>query len=1568
MTPGDAATGLLRRSGRARRRAWAQAGRAHIEVRAVHRSGAEARRVRAAVEGALRATPGVRWAEVNAVVGRVAVSFDGDAVDLEDLVGVIEAVEEAHQVHRERFPLERPEHPGDVEPIVRALVAGGADVVGLGLGLFGRVLRSSPVPIELAGLVGILEAEPRVRRLLETHVGTPATDVGLALANAVAQGLAQGPVGLLVDICHRATVAAEVHARRRSWEARHDELCPPPGVGGVPMDAPVRLPRSRPRPNGPVDTYADRAAMASFAGFAAALAATRDPRRAAAAMLAGVPKAARLGREGFAAQLGRALAGRGVMVIDRTALRRLDAVDCLCLEAELLVTPRRVLERVTILSGDDHREIERRIRSLYDPAQPLAVHRRGQWVLGPVDGLPLGSPAGTDPSKDHPGRRPKQADREEPHPTTEVAQLAARRLRRDVGGSPVLGLSRNGRLVAVSTAVVELDPLATTIVEMARGHDLMVAIAGSDLALVSRLGADLLVDGGAGLPGSVRTLQEDGCSTALVARGDPEALVAADCSLEVPGSGGRATLAGHLVTARGLEDACFLVEAIGAAHESSRQAAAIALAGAGVASVLALVGPPRLAAGRAMTTVNLASLVSLANGTRAAVALTRRPARHHQPAPPWHELDEAEVLDVLETSREGLSEAQVRRRAALAAEPDDRPPLLWRSVLEELANPLTPVLAAGAAASAAVGGLADAGLVGGVAGVNALIGGFQRYQAERAIRSLARSSSNLVRVRRGGGLRTVEAGAVVPGDVVELEAGDTVPADCRILQDHQLEVDESSVTGESLPVAKSARPSFASVIAERTSMLYEGTSIAAGSVSAVVVATGADTEAGRSDLLAGDGPGPGGGVEHRLARLNALILPAVATAGGAVIAASLLRGRSLEQGIGAAVSLAVAAVPEGLPVLTTMAQLAPARRLSTRGALVRDPRAIEALGRVDVLCTDKTGTLTEGRIRLQRISDGCDDVSVRGPLKDRHRRLLAAGLRASPVAADGQRLPHATDRAVVSGVGQANVYEAEACPGWQRGAELPFEPSRGYHATLGRAGEEAWLSVKGAPETVLPRCSHWAHPDGRRPIAGATLRGLHAEIDRLARQGLRILAVAEARIDAGGGPSGGGPSGGGPSGGGPSGGGPSGGGPSGGGPSGGGPGGSGGPSADPTGAVEDDEVRDLCLLGFLLLTDPVRATAASAVQSLHRAGVEVVMVTGDHPSTAEGIAVELGILNGHRILTGAELAQLDDVGLDTVLADVSVFARVTPADKVRIVAAFQRAGRSVAMTGDGANDAPAIRMADVGVALGARSTPAARGAADLVVTDERIETILDAIVEGRAMWRSVRDALAILLGGNLGEVAFVVGSSVISGQAALSARQLLLVNLLTDVAPALAIAVRTPTDRDPEALMREGPDASLGRALERDILLRATATAGGASAAWLLARVTGTRRRASTTALVALVGAQLGQTLATGARDRLVALAGVGSAAVLLALVQTPGPSQFFGCTPLDPLALLIAGGAATGATGAAVIGQWALRRPHQGRSGRPTSTSAGVNQPVGLLVAGEPSRGEERDGEHDNP
>ncbi|HEY8945406.1 MAG TPA: cation-translocating P-type ATPase, partial [Polyangiaceae bacterium] len=462
------------------------------------------------------------------------------------------------------------------------------------------------------------------------------------------------------------------------------------------------------------------------------------------------------------------------------------------------------------------------------------------------------------------------------------------------------------------------------------------------------------------------------------------------------------------------------------------------------------------------------------------------------------------------------------------------------------------------------------------------------------------------------------------------------------------------------------------------------------------------------------------------------------------------------------------------------------------------------------------------------------------------------------------------DVALARAATEHGVQIAGDLDGWIRGVELPYGAGRGYHATLGETRDARVLSVKGAPESILRFATDWQIKGERIPIDTATAASLNQHASELGRRGYRILAVAERRV------------------------------------------------ARDAAALDPASPRDLVFLGLVGFRDPVRKTSAKAISELGSTGIETVMITGDHSSTARAVADEVGMLREREVMTGAELGELTDDELDRRIERVGVFARVTPPQKVRVVRALQRRGRVVAMVGDGANDAPAIRLSNVGIAIGERSTAAAQAAADIVLTDERIESLAHAVWEGRAMWASVRDAVSILVGGNLGEIAFTLGAGLIDGRPPLSARQLLLVNLLTDVAPAMAIALRPPELGSLSQLSQEGPERSLGQPLNRDIVTRASVTALGASSAWAVGRLLSGRERAGTIGLVALVGTQFGQTLLSGRFSKTVVATSVATSAALAAIVQTPGVSQAFGCRPLGPISWATAIGASVAATAAA--------------------------------------------------
>ncbi|WP_308014989.1 cation-translocating P-type ATPase [Nocardia coffeae] len=646
-----------------------------------------------------------------------------------------------------------------------------------------------------------------------------------------------------------------------------------------------------------------------------------------------------------------------------------------------------------------------------------------------------------------------------------------------------------------------------------------------------------------------------------------------------------------------------------------------------------------------------------------------------------------------------------------------------------------------------------------------------------------------------------------------------------------------------------------------------------------MVATGADTEAQRAATAAV--PPALSGVQAQLRQLTEHALPLTIAGGSAVTALSWLRSRRLREAIAGGVAVATAAVPEGLPLVATVAQLAAARRLTRRGVLVRASRTVEALGRVDTICFDKTGTLTHGRLELSAVADLVEQWS---PDADdpRSRYLLREAARACPDP-DGP-VVHATDRAVLDA---AREY-ASGHDAWSAVEEIPFESDRGYAATLGRSAHRMRLVVKGAPEVVLSRCTRLRRTSGHAeptdvPLTDADRRRADQVVERLADQGLRVLVVARRELRS--------------------------------------------KPDDVEGAVEQ-----LTLVGFVGLADTPRPQSRPVVDALHENDISVRIITGDHPVTAAAIARQLGI-DTETVTTGTDLDKLDENARAALIERSTVFARVGPRQKVQIVAALQQAGRVVAMAGDGGNDAAAIRTADIGIGIAARGSTAARNAADLVLTDPDPLALLAALSEGRGMWQRISDAVGVLVGGNAGEVAFTVLGTALSGRAPLGTRQFLLVNMLTDMFPAMAVALSPhgaseATAADDDSMRAEDlaseladrPPTDLGGGLLRAIAVRAGATTLGATAAWTIGRYTGTARRASTIGLVALIGTQLGQTLLAGHRSPLVWATTAASGAVLFAVVMTPGVCTYFGCRPLGPVGWTIAGTSSALATGAGAL------------------------------------------------
>ncbi|MGF7234658.1 MAG: HAD-IC family P-type ATPase [Frankia sp.] len=1446
----------LTRPSRRPRRIFSRKGRAHIELLGPARHGKDPARVHAAVTAALGDMDGVRWAKVDEGLGRVLVAFDEDSVDVDDLIEALGSVESAFEPSEPDdgavMDADVTDHPGDTDRIALEAVALGVDVVCAGIAALGRFSPLPALPRAASALVALVEHQPKVRGVLERRLGITTADLLLGGATVGVAALTQTLDVPLTNAVRHAARLAELTSARAAFLGRERELTAATGdadSGGVTLGEEARAPRPRPLPRGPVETVIERSAVGGLVVGAGTLAITRSPSRAGELILAAVPRAARFGREVFAAAAGRRLAARGVIPLDSASLRRMDRVDTVVVSAGALLTDRmRVLsaQSAEVWSRAEGMLAEDVGRRVFEPGEEVAragtsrlvaAHPRGRRAAADPDGLPL--------------------------------ELRAGRTRRSL------------------VAGVETAPLADAVLAAARGCGrLLLTRHASARDLVPF--ADRLLPHEGSLATEVRRLQAEGATVLVVADTDADALHRADVGVGLARPGAAPPWSADLLCGSDLAEVWRVLLLPPAARRSSQRGATLSVSASALSGLMTMAGgesPYSLTRALGGSPVSGAALISIAEAALAVRRVDRRPPPAPAPHTAWHALPAATVVarvgarprdpDTLPVGSPGRA-THPRRATRTAGSVAAGAGRLGRAVVADLADPLVPILVLGAAASAVLGSTVDAALVAGVSLTNATVSGAQRARAEAVLSRLVARHVPLARIVTTAGPRLVPAAVLRAGDLIDVRAADVIPADARLVEADALEVDEASLTGESLPVLKGVEPTPGADLAERAGMLYEGTSVVAGAGRAVVVATGAATQAGRATAAVG-GHGAPAGVQAQLGELTRLALPLTGLSGVAVTALSMIRGAPPRAALGAGVAVAVAAVPEGLPLVATVSQVAAARRLARQGILVRSSRTVEALGRVDLVCFDKTGTLTEGRLVLRRVAvRGATAAWARLPPEapDAADLLRFAGV-ASPLP--GAVVAHATDRAVLDAAATVASLPSE------RVAELPFETARGYSATAVRVDGVEVLAVKGAPEALIPRCR--LDPTSRRTAVRAATD--------LARDGLRVLAVARTagRPSIPDGPA----------------------------------------DAGDGRTIPDAHLRDLELLGFVGLADTPRPSAGPAVRRLAEAGLRVTMVTGDHPVTAAAIAAEVGIPDPAAVVTGPELDQLGDEEYARQVARATVFARTSPEQKVRIVNALQRAGHVVAMTGDGTNDAAAIRAADVGIAVSGFGVAAAQSSADLLLSDADVGRLCDAVFEGRRMWKAIIDAVSVLVGGNAGEIAFILLGTAIGGTSPLSPRQVLLVNVLTDMAPAMALAVRgRPGSPDGEAAgIAGGSQAWRNAALRRALATRGAATAAGATAAWTLARFTGTSARASTVGMLALVGTQLGQTLTLAGRDPLVLATALGSIAVLAVVVQTPGVSQLFGSRPVGPAGWTTAATCAAAASAGAWVYERRRRNAH---------------------------------------
>ncbi|MDX1674902.1 MAG: cation-transporting P-type ATPase [Longimicrobiales bacterium] len=764
------------------------------------------------------------------------------------------------------------------------------------------------------------------------------------------------------------------------------------------------------------------------------------------------------------------------------------------------------------------------------------------------------------------------------------------------------------------------------------------------------------------------------------------------------------------------------------------------------------------------------------------------------PRQPWTQSPES-VLSALEVDPgTGLTGDEVDRRRERYGpnrlrEAEERS--LWSILWDQLKSIIVVLLVVAIGVSLAFGHWVEAVAIGVVIVVNAAIGFFTELRAVRAMESLRELGQADSKVRRDGDVVELPAVELVPGDIVVLERGEVLGADVRLLEVEGLQVDESPLTGESVPVTKRVEPvGEETPLAERESMAYKGTAVTRGEGLGVVVTTGMDTEIGEISEMVGAADAEETPLEKRLDTLGHRLVWLTIAVAGVVAVTGILAGREIFLMVETGIALAVAAVPEGLPIVATIALARGVQRMARRNALIRRLSSVETLGSTTVICADKTGTLTEnrmevttlvlpsGRIDVEVDDDGRATFSAEdadlvpegevlhpgGEDTDPHdagldlggddaggRALLREALRVAVLAneADADAAGGAEDgpgdpmELALLRLGQAaGMPRDRLVDRFPRSRLVRFQRETGMVASYHEAEEwdEGLIAVKGAPEAVLGASDRQAGPDGPEPLTGEDRDRWLERNEALAGRGLRVLALA--RKD---------------------------------------------------GTAEDEPYQELVLLGLIGMLDPPRAGVAEAVRECRDAGIRVVMVTGDHPETARQIAGSVGIGDADEltVVTGQELedAAEDDARRTELVETARVFARVDPGQKLRLIDGFQERGEILAMTGDGVNDAPALKRADIGIAMGERGTEVAREAADMVLLDDAFSTIVEAVRHGRVIFRNVRKFVVYLMSGNVGEILAVGGASVAGAPLPLLPLQILYLNLVNDVFPALALGV-----------------------------------------------------------------------------------------------------------------------------------------------------------------------------------